>query len=136
VDTGSGTLTWFREQQGLSDDWITCLASGSKVYAGTFVGGLCHGINGEAPWQAALIKENVTCLLPAPAGNLYIGTRHGLWMIKDALDSVDPPKLVTCSGVLGQDSEVQCLAAAKQCLWIGTRTGVISILWTKPCLAG
>lgn len=136
VDTGAGKLTWFREQQGLSDDWITCLASGSKVYAGTFVGGLCRGTAGKAPWQSALIKENITCLLPAPNGNLYIGTRHGLWMIQDQADFADPPKLVICPGALGKDSEVQCLVAAEQCLWIGTRTGVISILWTKPCIAG
>ena len=134
MDTVSSKPVWLREQQGLSDDWITCLASGLKVYAGTFVGGLCRGTAGKATWQASLARENVTCLLPAPNGNLYIGTRHGLWMVKDGPDSSDPPKLITYSEALGKDSEVQCLAAARQCLWIGTRTGIISIPWSASCL--
>jgi len=134
MDSVLGKPVWFREQQGLSDDWITCLASGSTVYAGTFVGGLCHGTAGKAPWQASLARENVTCLLPAPNDNVYIGTRHGLWMMKDKSDSSDPPQLVVCSGVLGKDSEVQSMAAARQCLWIGTRTGIISIPWSAVCL--
>lgn len=114
----SGTLRWHGIQNGLPDDWVTCLLwSGDTIYAGTFVGGLAR-LEGSG-WTSALGGENVTWLEGDGASGLTIATRTGLW---HQPGSGPPEKLNPHMNWL--DTETQCLQRVPGGLWVGTRTGL------------
>ena len=114
------TLRWHDERSGLTDDWITTLAeSGSRIYAGTFVGGLAR-LEGDS-WRSfpETNGRNVTALEPDGTGGIYAATRAGLYHVRGngAPVYLQPriPRL---------DSELQALHKVPGGLWIGARTGL------------
>ncbi len=113
------TLRWHDERNGLNDDWITALAeSGSRLYAGTFVGGLARLEGGAWRPITETSGQNVTALEPDGRGGIYAATRAGLWHVSG---SDTPTCLRPRTPIL--DSELQALHKAPGGLWVGARTG-------------
>ena len=113
----SGELKFYDERDGLNDDWITVLCvDGTRVWAGTFVGGLYVFEDGK--WHAfeATKGENVTAIVPNESGGVWATTRHGLfWARGQSAEKVGESWL---------DEEQQALCAGANGLWIGTRTSL------------
>jgi ligand-binding sensor domain-containing protein len=118
------TLKWHDERNGLSDDWITCLAKcGKMLYAGTFVGGLA--MFDGAHWKTVkqLDGENVTDVKEDGQGTVLIATRSGVW--RRGENGVLTPLNQKHSWL---DGEAQALCATQEGVWIGARTG---LSWIK-----
>lgn len=121
IATGS-LLRWHNEQNGLTDDWVTEIASvpsphGARLLVGTFVGGLCErDVSGNWQIVPGTAGENITGI--ARIGNETVAaTRHGI----RPLPSGSPTLPVWLTG---KTIEAQCLCPGDTGLWIGTRTGI------------
>ncbi len=112
----TGALKWLDERAGLPDDWVTVLGKlNSKIYAGTFVGGLAR-LDGDRWFSFPELKgENVTSLCATPDG-ILAATRHGVYEVKgNTAKKLDFDWL---------DSENQALLSDERGVWIGARTSL------------
>ena len=78
----TGKIRWHDERNGMLDDWVTAICrQGNDLYVGTFVGGLAR--QDGVMWRTVpeLAGENVTALANGSAGELYVTTRHGTWIL-------------------------------------------------------
>lgn len=114
------TTRRFDERHGLTDDWITTLArAGSRLYAGTFNGGLL--VREEERWHRVpeVRGATVTALAAAGERGLFVATRSGGYRITGD-GQVEP--LTAQAPYL--DPELQALYPVPGGLWIGARTGI------------
>jgi len=116
----NGAYTVYQEPQGLTDDWITCIASaGDRLLAGTYTGGLLEkegprfvprfNPSGFAIRAIAFEGDTGPALAATPLG-LYRETASNRWEL------VDPQK----TGGL----ETQAVLATAGGCWAATRTGL------------
>lgn len=116
VDRANGTIRMHDERNGLTDDWITCLACvGDTIYMGTFVGGLF--VKDGDKWKSVfgIDGAEITDLSSDGNDNLFITTRSGVW--RRATDG-------TMSRMGPNSPEAQAVCPNKKGIWIGTRTGI------------
>lgn len=118
LEVGSGVLP-HDERGGLSDDWITVLASDDdKIYAGSFVGGLRSWDGSSWSDVKGVSGANVTALVHLEE-RMLVGTRAGLFVVQDGKShQPDFPF---------NDKEIQALLKVDGGLWIGTRTGLYHV---------
>jgi ligand-binding sensor domain-containing protein len=116
IERKSGAARRADERHGLPDDWVTVLARiEGQVWAGTFVGGLARWADEAWETVEGLEGEEITAIVAAPGGGAFVGTRNGVWRVRDRAEPLDLPMV---------DPEVQTLLATPRGLWIGTRTGI------------
>lgn len=108
------------ERNGISDDWIKCIAhAGDTIYARTFVGGLFskHG----ATWTQVpnIDGMEITDLSSDTAGNMLVASRSAVYQLaKDGQLSL----------LTSKATEAQAVCKTAEGVWIGTRTGI----WLIP----
>lgn len=116
VDRATEAIRMHDERNGLSDDWVKCIASaGGMLYTGTFVGGLFA--RKGATWAQVPGTEGaeITDLSVDTAGNMLIATRQAAYRL--GADG-------NMSRLDARASEVQALCSLAEGDWLGTRTGI------------
>lgn len=119
----------------LSNDTITAIAQSEFIWVGTLKG--LNRINPQtlqleriAPQGEGLqgLSSRINALLPDNKGNLWIGTQYGLYCYKSEDHQFSKIKFPANQN---SDIPVYSLSLGFDELWIGSRNGVMSILFTE-----
>ena len=113
-----GRYTRYQEAQGMTDDWITCIATqGSRVLVGTYTGGLLER-RGES-FACVLDPQHfaVRTLAFGPDGLVLAATPLGVY--REAAGAWRPLAARLTGGL-----ETQALLPLPAGLWVGGRTGL------------
>ncbi|MCE5197989.1 MAG: hypothetical protein ABFD54_13815 [Armatimonadota bacterium] len=120
IDRTSKTVRMHDERNGLTDDWIKCIAcAGNTVYAGTFVSGLFTKDGNHWLSVPGIGNTEITDLRSDASGSILATTRSEVWQRASdgAVHRLDP-----------RISEAQAICACENGTWVGTRTGI----WFLP----
>ena len=123
--------TRFQEVQGLTDDWITCLAvRGTRVLAGTYTGGL---VEKQGDRFARILDPQgyaVRAVAFAPDGRALAATPLGVY--REAASGKWPLLAPDLTG----GAESQSLLSLPDGLWVGTRTALAFVPHADTCGCG
>ena len=130
IGTAGGGLVRYRDEvftnystrDGLSEDYITCLCEDQdgSLWVGTFTRGLNRWKNGRGSRAAPeLADTDVSALAMGMAGDVWIGTSHGVFRLRENGAVVCPPPEGTTDG----DIRSLCCDRAGR-LWAGTSLGL------------